>query len=139
MQSKTILLCCTLLAILIVHLPCGGAVTCAVDPDNEDCVDCTDPLNAEDAECIDEEEEETTTITPTTVAPTSSTTRRTRPTRRGGRPGWGRPGWGRPGRGRPGWRRRRTTTVRPRTILGNILQKKIDFLNGIRARPKILG
>ncbi|KAL7739941.1 hypothetical protein ACLKA6_013129 [Drosophila palustris] len=130
MKSMSVFLSCALLAILIAQLPTGDAVTCAVEPDNEDCVDCTDPINAEDAECLAEEEEEATTTTEAaTLAPGASTTRRTRPTRR--------PGWGRP---RPGWRRRRTTTVRPRTILGSIIQKKIDFLNRLQQpRPRLMG
>ncbi|TDG47249.1 hypothetical protein AWZ03_006380 [Drosophila navojoa] len=58
MISNAIIISCAVLAIIFVaYLPLGDAVTCTVEPDNVDCVDCLDPINIENAECIAEDYE----------------------------------------------------------------------------------
>uniref|UniRef100_A0A6P4EQX9 Uncharacterized protein LOC108044528 n=1 Tax=Drosophila rhopaloa TaxID=1041015 RepID=A0A6P4EQX9_DRORH len=58
-MSKSILIVGTLLVtIFIGHLPVGQAVTCADDPDDAACIDCTAEANVDNAECT------TTTVAP---------------------------------------------------------------------------
>ncbi|EDW03006.1 GH10732 [Drosophila grimshawi] len=120
MRAHSIILSCAFLAIVIVNLPTGAAVTCAEEPEDPDCVDCTDELNADDPECLaiddgdDDDDEEPTTTEATDDAEATTRCRRHRRRRYPGR----RPGW-RPG----GWRGRR-----PTSILGRIIQKKMSII-----------
>ncbi|EDW03005.1 GH11005 [Drosophila grimshawi] len=77
MRTQTVILSFALLALLVAYLPSGEAVTCADDPTDVDCVDCTLAANVDDPECVAEEEEDTTTedttVEVTTVADDDST------------------------------------------------------------------
>ncbi|EDW63506.1 uncharacterized protein [Drosophila virilis] len=108
MSSSLIILGCAFLAILMAHLPVGEAVTCAEEPNNIDCVDCTAEINIDDAECIAEYED----YEEYNDGDVDTITRR-------------------PGR-RPGWRRGGRRGGRPKTILGSILQKKMRIIKGIK-------
>ncbi|XP_030240105.1 uncharacterized protein LOC115562539 [Drosophila navojoa] len=122
MISNAIIISCAVLAIIFVaYLPLGDAVTCTVEPDNVDCVDCLDPINIENAECIAEDYE---------YYEDDDDALATR------RP----PRWDQPGR-RPGRRRRgprhghrhgHSHNRQPQTLLGRILQKKLNIINGLR-------
>ncbi|KAH8377350.1 hypothetical protein KR093_004988 [Drosophila rubida] len=108
MQSKTILLSCALLAMLIAQLPGGQTVTCEVDPEDKNCIDCDDPKNDNHPECRDIG---VPNDVPPTGTPRPSTTQRS-PTRPPSQPPTRRPT--RPPTPEP--------TVRPPTILEKLLE-----------------
>ncbi|KRG03099.1 uncharacterized protein LOC26528035 [Drosophila mojavensis] len=118
MVSNSIIISCAVLAIIFVaYLPLGDAVTCTVEPDNVDCVDCLEPINIDNSECIAEDYEDDDAL---------ATRRPPRWDRPGRRPGRRRRG---PGHGhRHGHRQNR----QPQTLLGRILQKKLSIINGIK-------
>ncbi|EDW63505.2 uncharacterized protein Dvir_GJ15355 [Drosophila virilis] len=71
MTNQTIILSCALLAILVAYLPLGEAVTCAADPTDANCVDCTLTANANNADCLSTVADTTTVAATTTVSATT--------------------------------------------------------------------
>ncbi|KAH8404803.1 hypothetical protein KR222_003852, partial [Zaprionus bogoriensis] len=96
MRVRTFILSCAVFALLASSWPSGEAVTCTVEPNNANCVDCSNPNNAQNAECLAETSTEiTTTETPISSTRVESSTQTTsaRPTRGGGGRPWRQPGW----------------------------------------------
>lgn len=128
MSVNIFFLSCALLIIFTAYCPISEAVSCTQEPNNVNCVDCTRPENAANADCTTTEVATTTQSSTTTESTTVTTTsQETTTQRRRRRP---RPHWGGHG-GRPDWD---GYGRRPKTLLGSIIQKKLNFLRGIKQR-----
>ncbi|EDX04457.1 GD22304 [Drosophila simulans] len=69
MRKSLLIVGSLLVTIFLAHLPVGLAVSCADDPTDTACVDCTDAANAAEADCV------TTTAAPeATTAAAEATT-----------------------------------------------------------------